>query len=186
MLLGGVQRAILIDMRIRGNIPSVKQPTSWPRPDFIATSVADIDFAFLASRGIKACFIDLDGTVVARGEFIVDPLEIQALKSAGLPIFIATNRPKSRALKNLKADLTASGIIHPHGLRPKPSKSYYRKALAERKLEPHQVVMIGDRYIQDIWGANRAGLYSLVVYKTGGAIGRWDRLLSRLEAAATS
>lgn len=172
-------------MIIRANLPSVKSATNWPRPDFIATSVADIDFAFLASRGIKACFIDLDGTVVGRGLYEVDPTVKSALRVAAMPIYIATNRPKSRELKSLKEDLTASGIIHPHGLHPKPTKTYYRTALAEHHLEPHEVVMIGDRYLQDIWGANRAGLYSLVVHKTGISIGYFDKLLSRLEAALT-
>ena len=173
-------------MFIRHNLPAIKQSSVSFRPDFIAKSVSDIDFAYLASRSLKACFIDLDGTVVARGQYDVDPAIIKKLRACSMPIFIATNRPKSRALKNLKADLTAIAIIHPEGLYPKPSKTYYRRALARHNLQPYEVVMIGDRYIQDIWGANRAGLNSLVVHKTGVSVGKVDLLLSKFEAFATA
>ncbi len=61
--------------------------------DYIADSVAEIDFKLLQSRGIKACFIDLDGTVVARDTFEVDRKIIKQLNNSQLPIYIATNRP---------------------------------------------------------------------------------------------
>lgn len=170
----------------RSNLPKFKQANWRFQPDFIAESVGDIDFTYLASRGVKACFIDLDGTVVAKATYDVDPAVSSALQAAKIPIYIATNRPKSRELKNLKADLAATGIIHPRGLHPKPSKSYYRTALAEHNFKPHEVIMIGDRYLQDIWGGNRAGLLTLVVHKTGSSIGRFDRSLSKLEALATA
>ena len=174
-------------MLVRKALTSKKDAHTGFRPDYIALSVGDIDFGYLQQSGIKACFIDLDGTVVSKGEFEVADTVKNLLQAIKLPIYIATNRPKSRALKDLKLDLAASGVIHPHGLlHPKPSKSYYRNALKEHNLLPHEVVMIGDRYLQDIFGANRAGLYSLVVHKTGKSIGWFDRLLSKTEAKATA
>jgi predicted HAD superfamily phosphohydrolase YqeG len=46
-----------------------KMPWHWVRPDFLATTVADINFKYLEQQGIKAIFLDLDGTVVERRTF---------------------------------------------------------------------------------------------------------------------
>lgn len=172
-------------MFIRSNLPAVKHSTTSFRPDFIAASVDEIDFKLLRAKGIQACFIDLDGTTVSRGTFDVDKKVIERLKGSRLPIFIATNRPKSRELKNLIVDLSAQGVVHPVGVYAKPTKRYYKRALAAQNLKPHQVVMIGDRYFQDIFGANRAGLYSLVVYKVGKIGTRSDYVVSKIEAWLT-
>ncbi len=155
-------------------------------PDFISESVAAVDFAYLKKIGIRACLIDLDGTVVSRSTFAVDKKIGDSLQASGIKIYIATNRPKSRSLKTLKEDLHAHGVIHPHGFFGKPSKRYYLSALKELNLEPYEVVMIGDRYIQDMLGANRAGIYSLLVYKLGPNHGSIDRFISEKEKKFTN
>lgn len=162
-----------------------KKPEFRLTPDFIADSVSQIDFDYLKSKGITTCFIDLDGTVVDRGSFEVEPMLTASLKKSGLDIKIATNRPKSRSLKNLKNSLNASGVIHPKGIMGKPSKAYIRNALNLYNLQQHEVVMIGDRVFQDILGANRSGIYSLLVYKLGESKGRIDQFISRRERAFT-
>jgi HAD superfamily phosphatase (TIGR01668 family) len=154
-------------------------------PDFICETVAGIDFDYLKSNGINACFVDLDGTVVKRGEYDVAKGAAKAFQDSGLKVYIATNRPKSRSLKNLKEDLHADGVIHPAGLFGKPTKKYFKNGLKTHWLKPSETVMIGDRYIQDILGANRAGMYSLVVYKLGGSKGRIDTFISSMEKRLT-
>ena len=64
----------------------------------------------------------------------------------------------------------------PHGVF-KPSLSYYRKLIKLADLSPPEVVMIGDRLFQDILGANRAGINSVLVDKLG-PIKWWDRIVS--------
>lgn len=155
------------------------------KPDFIAESVQAIDFIYLKGKGITTCFIDLDGTVVERGAYDMEQSLSESLKNSGMNIKIATNRPKSRTLKNLKNSLHATGVIHPRGLRGKPAKSYIANALNEYELEPKQVVMIGDRFVQDILGANRSGVYSLLVYKLGRSRGVFDKFISSLEKKYT-
>ena len=155
------------------------------RPDFIARDVTDIDFTTLANYGITACFIDLDGTVVARGKYNISDGVIGILQNCGMTIYIATNRPKSRDLKDLKEKLGASGVIHPYLFFGKPFKSYFKQALAKHKLQPRQVVMVGDRYFQDILGANNAGMYSLLVHKLDKPSGMLDSLISKLESHYT-
>jgi len=151
------------------------------KPDFIAQSVQTIDYSFLINLGITTCLIDLDGTVVDRGKFDIDSDLSARLKNCGLNVVIATNRPRSRSLKELKQHLHATAVIHPVGIYGKPSKRYMSHALAELGVGSAEVVMIGDRLLQDILGANRSGIYSLMVKRVGGTASLPDKIISRME-----
>ncbi len=151
------------------------------KPDFIVNTVTDIDFDYLHKHGIKAALIDLDGTVVARGTYDVAAATSKHLKQAALKIYIATNRPKSRSLKDLKDRLNANGVIHPHGILGKPFPQYYAQAARDHGLKPEECVMIGDRFLQDIFGANAAGLTTIAVKKLDRPTNSVDRLLSGAE-----
>ncbi len=172
-------------MLIRNKFSRTKSPITRFTPDFIASNVQLIDFAKLKKLGIKACFIDLDNTVVEHAAYEVSDDIKTALQNSGLNIYIATNRPKSRDLKDLKDLLGAQGVIHPHGLAGKPFKRYFINGLRDMGLSRHETVMIGDRYVQDILGSNRAGMYSLLVYKLGKPIGIIDWVFSALEQTIT-
>ena len=154
-------------------------------PDFIVEHVEGIDFKQLKAIGITTCLIDLDNTVVERKMYEVSPEIQRTLRSSGMDIYIATNRPKSRDLKNLKELLGANGVVHPHGVYAKPSKRYFANALKDKHLKRSEVVMIGDRFFQDILGANRAGIHSLLVAKLGRPVSLSDRLVSGLERLIT-
>lgn len=155
------------------------------RPDFIAQSVHQINFKKLAEFGITNALVDLDNTVVERNKFEVSPEVIKALKNSKLNIYIATNRPKARSLKNLKKDLSAAGVVHPYIIFPKPTKTYFKQAARKHGLIPNKTVMIGDMFIQDVLGANRSGMYSLLVSKLGKAESKLDRLVSKIQHAYT-
>nr|AEI30175.1 HAD superfamily phosphatase [uncultured bacterium] len=155
------------------------------QPDYIADSVNDINFKFLQKHGIKAVLIDLDGTVVSRGTYEVDAKLTNYLKKQTIKIYIATNRPKSRDLKNLKESLHATGVIHPVGIFMKPSSQYYKQAASLHHLKTSEVAMIGDKYLQDIYGANLVGLTTIVVRKLGEPKGFFDAQLSRIERKRT-
>lgn len=156
------------------------------QPDFIAANFADINFDELAGLGIRAVFVDLDGTVVARSQYDVDSRTREILAKIPMKVYIATNRPKGRDLKDLIKDLNANGAAHPHGIWGKPSKKYFKNALHDKGFEPRETVMIGDRYLQDMLGANRAGMYSLLVGKLDPPANWFDRLLSGTERRYTN
>lgn len=155
-------------------------------PDYIAKSVCDIDFSILKAKGIKVILIDLDGTVVSRGTFNVDKKITAHLKKQTIDIYIATNRPKNRSLKDLKVSLHAKGVIHPSGIFMKPLPLYYRQAAVSHKFKTAEVAMIGDRYLQDIFGANLAGYTTILVRKLGQPQGFLDTMLSHLEHNRTN
>lgn len=155
------------------------------RPNYIADSVADIDWNYLQSQGIKAALIDLDGTVVARGTYEVSDVTQRVLATQPLKIYIATNRPKSRDLKELRQHLNANGVIHPTGIWGKPFRKYFLQAGKDHGLQPSEIVMIGDRYLQDVFGANSAGIQTIVVRKLDKPTNFFDRFISWLERTRT-
>lgn len=152
------------------------------QPDYIASAVSDIDFEALGKRGITTLFIDLDGTVVERAQYAVSPAVVSALQSQELDIYIATNRPVKRDLRDLLELLSAKGVVHPKGVLGKPFPSYYRNALKRFNLKQSEVAMVGDRFLQDIWGANAAGLTTVLVRKQDHPTNWFDRLLSGAES----
>ena len=154
-------------------------------PDFIAESVNEINFDYLVRIGIKAVFIDLDGTVVVRKKHDVSLEIIKVLQNLDLDIYIASNRSKNKIATSLFDKLNAKNVITPKSIWFKPSKKYYQNALKKFNLKPQEVVMIGDRYIQDIYGANNAGLSTVLVYKLDTADNFIDKHLSKIEANRT-
>lgn|GEM_PF-1763701 len=169
-------------MQIRTNLDPARPSKQTFLPDFITPSVAEIDFPFLYRMGIRGCFIDLDGTIVERGQHEISDELSQILADQPLIVSLATNRPKGRSLQDLKERTHAQHVVHPASVRGKPFKAYYRAALGQVGLDPVQAVMIGDRYVQDIVGANRAGFYTVMVHKFGRAEALDDRLQSRVDA----
>ena len=169
-------------MQIRTSLDPARPSKRTFLPDFIAPSVAEIDFPFLYRLGIRGCFIDLDGTIVERRQHEISDELSQILADQPLIVALATNRPKGRSLEDLKERTHAHHVVHPVSVRGKPFKAYYRAALGQVGLEPAQAVMIGDRYLQDMVGANRAGLYTVMVHKFGRAEALDDKLQSRVDA----
>lgn len=169
----------------RKSEPSNKKPRFSAVPDFIAERVESIDFKYLKTLGVTTCLIDLDNTVVERAMYVVSPQIQKALRDSGMDIYIATNRPKGRDLKDLKELLGASGVVHPHGIYAKPTRRYFDNALKDKQLKRSEVVMIGDRYFQDMLGANRAGINSLLVAKLGKPVNGLDKLVSTIELFIT-
>jgi uncharacterized protein len=168
-------------MMLVKNYSSKKKSKFTLLPDMIAQSVASINFTLLKDRGVKACLIDLDGTIVSAGKYEIDKNTIKTIKQSSLDFYIATNRPKKRSLRNLSELIGASGSIHPIGIFGKPSRKYYQQAINALGLSANQTAMIGDRYIQDILGANRAGMHSVLVHKFGEHKNFADKILSDFE-----
>lgn len=150
-------------------------------PDFIAKDISKVDFLYLKNKGAKAFLIDLDHTVVHFGTEKVEDWVYDTLKKQPLPFFIATNRPKSKDVSGLVQSLGANGAMQPQGIKGKPLPAYYKRSEAETGYRPKDLVMIGDRFIQDIYGANKAGMQTIAVEKFGPVVG-FDRIISTIEA----
>lgn len=149
-------------------------------PDYIASSVQAIDFEVLAQRGIRYVLVDVDNTLVSFGGSRLQVGAVRHLREArrqGMfkTLVLVTN--SWRNLSGITAALQPTRVFQPHGLLFKPRKAYYLNVLHTLDCQPQEAVMIGDRLVQDIWGARRAGLTTILVKPLGRDL--WlDRLLA--------
>jgi HAD superfamily phosphatase (TIGR01668 family) len=144
-------------------------------PDYIVNSVTDVDFEYLSRQGIKACLFDLDHTILHHGTTIIQPKILEHIHESGMKVYIATNRVYSEVLDEIAVQLKADGVVHAmRGDFAKPSRAYYAHAIQKTGCKPEQIIMIGDRILQDIWGSRRSGLRAILLSKFG-PIKWWDR-----------
>ncbi|MCH7472738.1 YqeG family HAD IIIA-type phosphatase [bacterium] len=131
-------------------------------PDFCFDRITDVSLAWLIERGIAGLLLDMDNTITRWEKHEVPAPEMAWLaqvQSAGISCLLISNglaRKKS-------AVIAQTGIDHVSGRRIKPFAGVFRQALADMKLGPERVMMIGDSVITDIIGANSAGIWTCLV-----------------------
>ena len=133
------------------------------RPCETAANVLEVDYDRLFSSGIRALLFDLDYTLGPRHMPSL-PLEsdrlLRRLDDRGFRIGILTNRrfasedPVIRALGQRYPTL--------HHAR-KPLSWGYLTILERLGVRPQSAAMLGDRRFTDVFGANRLGIYSILV-----------------------
>ncbi len=144
----------------------------------MSQTAKDIDFMHLHKEGIKACFFDIDHTILARDSGKIDSSVVESLINSKIDYYIATNRSLTDDVNNIAKQIEAKGIMCSDGRKIfKPRKVYYKKLIEMSGLKPNQIAMIGDRLVQDIWGSNRMGVTSVLVNKLGSQT-FFDRILS--------
>ncbi len=142
-------------------------------PDFVADGILEVDFELLRSIGIKHLLMDLDQTL--RQAYsrkldteVVDFFATLAQKKTFQSINIVSNN--NRNLSRYAEPLQAR-IFQPfwHGLHMirKPNPMFYARVLEELGADPKTTVMIGDKVRLDVAGANRLGIYTVLVKRRG-------------------
>ena len=58
----------------------------------------------------------------------------------------------------------------------KPNQAFYSRILTELRADPKKCVMIGDKLRADVYGGNRAGMFTILV-KPNGSDYWYDRIL---------
>ena len=129
-------------------------------PQEIWDSTYDIPFETWKDRGIKGVIFDIDNTLVPHGA----PADERAialfehLKKLGFKTCLLSNNKEAR-VKHF-ASQVKSPYIHKGG---KPSKRGYKNAMACMGTGPKETLFVGDQLFTDVYGANRAGLKSILV-----------------------
>jgi len=129
-------------------------------PDEFVPGAAALTPERLSARGIKGVIFDIDNTVVPQD----DPADEHArqlfrmLHEAGIRTFIVSNNAEPR----VKTFAGAVGSEYCFKAR-KPSAKGFREALRRMELSRGEVIAVGDQLFTDIWGANRAGIRSVLV-----------------------
>jgi len=136
-------------------------------PDEIAPSIFEIDYKHLYSEGKRILLFDLDNTL---GEGRPKRLAPEArellikLKRDGFRIGVITNR-RRRAESPVFREL--SEYVPLYRRAGKPLKRGFLSLLNELQARADQAVMIGDRRLTDIFGANRLGIYTILIRRKG-------------------
>jgi len=132
-------------------------------PDFLVTSILDINTDLLRAYGITHLIFDIDETLVPKqGSQLSEEFErhLIKLRKAGISLYIGSN--SRRDLSSI-ADVIGAKVIAPTLYSFKPLKSYYQTMIMETGVEAKYIAMVGDKIINDVIGANYAGLTTFLV-----------------------
>lgn len=137
-------------------------------PDFVASSLFDIDYRLLHKQGIKYVAFDADSTLVGYRHKVM-PEELKLFLRKELKVFsgvcIASNRI-TNDLDEIAKSIDAQTIRASLRIR-KPSSGFFDRVIDLFKAKPKQIAMIGDKLIADIYGGNKSGMTTIWVNKNG-------------------
>lgn len=120
-----------------------------------------IDFAALYREGYRAVLFDVDNTLVPHNA----PADGRAqaffayLKGLGYGCMFISNNKEPR-VKTFCEAVGGDGYIFKAG---KPKAAGYLEACRRLCVSPEQTLFVGDQILTDIWGANNAGIRSVLV-----------------------
>lgn len=146
-------------------------------PQIYIEDVFALPVGFLKSKGIKALLLDLDNTLtVWHAEKV--PQNILSLlrrwEEQGMKLCLLSNNRGKRV--EYMAQLL--GIAYVKNAN-KPSKGGYLRACEKLEVLPAQTAMVGDQLLTDVCGANRAGVYPVLVKPIAKREMRWTMYFSR-------
>lgn len=122
--------------------------------------ISDISLDYLINDvKIKGLIFDFDGTLLRNKTISVDTLNfLKKAKESGLKISVVSN--------NIHVSNTLLKIINITTTKKfacKPLKRPFLDMAKRMKLSPDKIAVIGNNRFSDIWGANRAGMYSIYI-----------------------
>ena len=122
--------------------------------------ISDISLDYLKNDiGIKGLIFDFDGTLQLKWKISKSTFEfIKDAKDSGLKVAVVSNNIHINEFLLRKMNITA---IKKFAFKPfkKPLLDMARRM----KLKPEQIAFIGDNRFTDIYGSNRAGMYSIYI-----------------------
>jgi HAD superfamily phosphatase (TIGR01668 family) len=133
------------------------------RPSETVPSIFEIDFPRLYEQGKRAVIFDLDKTLGGRKPTRLEPRVVNLLErlaGMGFRIGVLTNR--RRVVRDPVIEQLSKRYPLHHRAR-KPSKNGFLTLLSAMGVSPHQAVVVGDRRLTDIFGANRLAIHSIRV-----------------------
>lgn len=131
-------------------------------PKYVLDDVFQLSPRALKERGITLVLADLDNTLTPYEEGSPSPRLRdwkEALEQEGITLFVVSNSRKSRRCPDFCEKLGIGYVRH----AGKPGKKGFRQALEQTGRRAEQALMVGDQIFTDVWGANRAGIPSVLV-----------------------
>lgn len=129
-------------------------------PGKMEDSAYDIPYEQYVKQGIKGVIFDIDNTLVPHGA-PADERAVQLfekLRSLGLNTCLLSNNKEARVSPFAKQ--VGSEYIFKGG---KPARGGYERAMERMGTDEKNTLFVGDQLFTDVYGANRAGLFSILV-----------------------
>lgn len=123
-------------------------------------SAYDIPYELFYRKGIRGVIFDIDNTLVPHGA----PADERAvalferLRGMGMETCLMSNNKKPRV--SSFAAQVRSRYLYKAG---KPGRKGYQKAMELMKTDEASTLFVGDQLFTDVYGANRAGIYGILV-----------------------
>lgn len=129
-------------------------------PDVYLDSAYGIDFEEMYRKGIRGILFDIDNTLVPHGAPPDDRARelFSRLRQIGFSCCVLSNNKEPR-VKPFCDEVHIPYICHAH----KPSVGNYKEAMRMLGTDAGSTVFIGDQIFTDIYGANRAGIPTILV-----------------------
>jgi hypothetical protein len=127
-------------------------------PDKVIASVYDLNWEQL-SKNYAGVIFDIDNTLVPHGA-PADKAAValfQRMHGLGMKTMLVSNNGEARVQPFARA--LETGYVHKAG---KPKKAGYEKAMRQMGTTPQNTLFIGDQIFTDVWGANRAGMDTML------------------------
>lgn len=125
-------------------------------------SAYDIDYHYLWNKGYRGIIFDIDNTLVEHNEPATDKAValFKHLSETGFAAAVVSNNKEPRV--KLFAEATGCQYVYKAG---KPKADGYLKAMEKMGTDRNNTFSVGDQLITDIWGANNAGIKSVMVHR---------------------
>lgn len=130
-------------------------------PRYRVGSVYELTPEKLRSKGVKLVLADLDNTIARYREPEPSPALFhwkEELNRAGIEVFILSNGRKPNRSRRFAKAFGVDFISH----AGKPRRKGFDAALEQTGFAAEETLMIGDQIFTDIWGANNAGIISVL------------------------
>ena len=129
-------------------------------PKRYLASAYEIPYENMKEKGIRGVIFDIDNTLVPH-DAPADERAVELfrrLHAMGLQTCLLSNNKERRVAPFAAA--VGPAYIYKAG---KPSKKGYERAMERMGTDSSSTLFVGDQLFTDVYGANRAGLYSILV-----------------------
>ena len=130
-------------------------------PKFYFDKITDINTDFLKENNIKALILDVDNTLIDIDRNILNGLvELHKnITDSGIKTIILSNSNNIDKIETVAKTLNIEYLY----LGLKPLKKGFKKAISKLEINPENIAAVGDQIFTDVIGANRCGIFSILV-----------------------
>lgn len=124
-------------------------------------STYEIDFESWRKKGYRGIIFDVDNTLVPHGAPADDRAKalFERLHALGFQSILLSNNKEPR-VKSFCEAVVGAHYIYKAG---KPKRAGYKQAMQRMGTDVQTTLFVGDQIFTDVWGANRAGIYTILV-----------------------